>query len=244
LQVVIEGGFDGGRCGVRDVDTALTVAEAVRARAPYLKLAGVGGFEGLLQYRPAAERDGAVRQFLNFLADVAGKCDGLGYFDDIEEVILTAGGSAFYDLVAATFEGARLSRPTRVVIRSGCYLTHDSGLYDRLFEDLLRRDPGAERAGLSFEPALEVWSHVLSTPEPGLVILSAGRRDFGHDAGYPRLVKHARPGRPGTPLDLRGLRGCRVVAVSDQHAHVRVPEGHGFRVGSRSDAPRAGAGQY
>ena len=39
LNVLIEGGLAGGRCGVRDVGTAVTVAEAVRTAGAHLALA-------------------------------------------------------------------------------------------------------------------------------------------------------------------------------------------------------------
>ena len=56
LNVLVEGGLPGGRCGVRDVHTAVEVAEAVRAAGAHLALAGVEGFEGLSQYRGTGDR--------------------------------------------------------------------------------------------------------------------------------------------------------------------------------------------
>ena len=44
-----------------------------------------------------------------------------------------------------------------------------------------------------FEPALEVWARVVSRPEPGLVLLDAGRRDVSHDAGLPVPLAWSRP---------------------------------------------------
>jgi D-serine dehydratase len=225
VQVLLEGGFAGGRCGVRDVETAVAVAEAVRAHAPHLSLVGVEGFEGLLQYREPERREIEVRSFISFLVEIAENLDEAGLFDG-PEVLLTAGGSAFYDLVAEGLGSASLARPTRVVLRSGCYLTHDSGIYDRLLDDLHRRT-GSQ--ALTFEPALEVWAHVLSTPEPELLILSAGRRDFGQDAGNPVPVKHVARGA-GAPRPLHGSEWA-VAGVSDQHAHVKCPRGHGVEVG-------------
>jgi D-serine dehydratase len=113
-----------------------------------------------------------------------------------------------------------------VVLRSGCYLTHDSGIYDRLLRDLHRRT-GSQ--ALAFEPALEVWAQVLSTPEPDLLILSAGRRDFGQDAGNPVPVKHVARGA-ATPRRLPAAEWA-VAGVSDQHAHVKCLRGHGVEVG-------------
>jgi D-serine dehydratase len=225
LNVLIEGGLAGGRCGVRDVGTAVTVAEAVRAAGAHLALVGVEGFEGLVQYREAGRREADVRQFLGFLADIAEALDDRDLFE-VGEVLLSAGGSAFYDLVIEELKQTRLRRPPKVILRSGCYLTQDWGAYDALLADIHRRTESAEPA---LEPALEVWAQVLSIPEPELIILSAGRRDFGQDAGNPVALTHVRRGS----AERRPLREAdwRMTAVSDQHAHMTVPPGHGVEVG-------------
>jgi D-serine dehydratase len=225
LNVLIEGGLAGGRCGVRDVGTAVTVAEAVRAAGAHLALVGVEGFEGLVQYREAGRREADVRQFLGFLADIAEALDDRDLFE-VGEVLLSAGGSAFYDLVIEELKQTRLRRPPKVILRSGCYLTQDWGAYDSLLADLHRRTGSAEPA---LEPALEVWAQVLSIPEPELIILSAGRRDFGQDAGNPVALTHVRRGS----AERRPLREAdwRMTAVSDQHAHMTVPPGHGVEIG-------------
>jgi D-serine dehydratase len=234
VNVLVEGGLAGGRCGVRDVETAVSVAEAVRAAGSQLALVGVEGFEGLLQFREAGRRSADAREFLRFLVSIAETLDGRGLFSagsaasagSAGEVLLSAGGSAFYDLVIEELSAARLSRPARVILRSGCYLTQDWGLYDGLLADLHQRSGSAEPA---LEPALEVWTQVLSVPEPDRVILSAGRRDFGQDAGNPVALTHVRRGSAVG----RSLReaGWQMTAVSDQHAHMTVPAGHGVSVG-------------
>jgi D-serine dehydratase len=225
LNVFVEGGLAGGRCGARDVGTAVAVAEAVRAAGAYLALAGVEGFEGLVQYREPGRRETGVREFCRFLVGIAETLDGRGLFE-AGDVLLSAGGSAFYDLVIEELKAARLGRPSRVILRSGCYLTQDWGLYGGLLADIHRRTGSPEPA---LEPALEVWSQVLSTPEPGLVILSAGRRDFGQEAGNPVALAHVRRGT----AELRSLAeaGWQMTGVSDQHAHMTVPAGHGVEVG-------------
>jgi D-serine dehydratase len=225
VKVLLEGGLAGGRCGVRDVATAVTVAEAVRTAGPHLALAGVEGFEGLAQYRDASHRENDVREFLRFLARIAETLDARGLLQ-AAPVLLSAGGSAFYDLVIDQLKAARLSRPHQVIVRSGCYLTQDWGAYAGLQADLQRRAGSADPV---LEPALEVWAQVLSAPEPGLVILSARRRDFGQDAGNPVALTHVRRGTTRR----RSLHdsGWQMTAVSDQHAHMTVPPGHGAEVG-------------
>jgi D-serine dehydratase len=225
VNVLIEGGVAGRRCGVRDVATAVAVAEAVRAAGPRLALAGVEGFEGLAVSREPGRGEDEVRAFLGFLTDIALALDGRGLFE-AGAVLLSAGGSAFFDLVIESLLGIRLSRPHQVVLRSGCYVTQDFGLYERLLDDVHRRSGSADPA---LEAALEVWAQVLSVPEPGLVIVSAGRRDFGQDAGNPVALAHVRRGA-GSLRSLRGA-GWTMAAASDQHAHLAAPPGHGVEVG-------------
>jgi D-serine dehydratase len=144
-------------------------------------------------------------------------------------VILSAGGSSYYDLVASIFATAGLRTPTSIVLRSGCYLTHDAGLYQREFLQIQQRSEVA--AGLSggLENALELWAYVISRPERRRIILGSGRRDFGHDAGPPVLLKHFRPGRDREPA--AAVAGCEIIAINDQHAHLIVPEDTDLRVG-------------
>ena len=225
VNVLIEGGLAGARCGVREVATAVEVAQAVRAAAPHLALVGVEGFEGLARARDDGDREPVVREFLAFLIQIAAALDQRDLFD-VPEVMLTAGGTAFPDVVIDVLTGARLSRPTRVMLRSGCYLSEDWGLYARALAEMhTRTGSGAPH----LEPALEVWAQVLSVPEPGLLILSAGRRDFGQDAGNPIALTHV----PRGTAERRSLRaaGWTMAAVSDQHAHLTVPPGHGVAVG-------------
>jgi D-serine dehydratase len=225
VNVLIEGGMPGGRCGVRDVAAAVGVAEAVRAAGPRLALVGVEGFEGLAQSRDPGRREADVREFLGFLTRIAAALDGRGLFGT-GQVLLSAGGSAFYDLVIEELTAIRLGKPHRVLLRSGCYVTLDWGAYAGLLDDIHRRSGSAEPV---LEPALEVWTQVLSVPEPGLIILSAGRRDFGQDAGNPTALTHVRRGS----AERRSLRdaGWRMAAASDQHAHMTAPPGHGVEVG-------------
>ncbi|SMF53289.1 D-serine dehydratase [Tistlia consotensis] len=219
LCVLLEAGVAGGRTGCRDRETALAVARAVRA-APHLALAGVEGFEGLIQGESEAAREAAVAAFLEVLAGLAEACDAEGLFE-ADRVLLTAGGSSFFDLVAGRLGAVRLSRPSQVVTRSGCYLTHDSGLYGKAFARMLERSPDLAELGEGPRPALELWSLVQSRPEPGKAILSFGKRDAGFDAGLPVPERWHRPGGAGAPEAL--APGHRVTKLHDQHAELALP---------------------
>ena len=60
---------------------------------------------------------------------------------------------------------------------------------------------------------------MVSRPEPGLVLLDAGRRDVSHDAGMPVPLAWSRPAEPGR----RELTDAQVPGLSDQHTFVAIP---------------------
>jgi D-serine dehydratase len=93
-------------------------------------------------------------------------------------------------------------------------------MYQVQLQKLDQREGLAPGQGL--RPALEIWSVVQSRPEPGLAILTMGKRDASHDAGLPVPLFRHRPG-PGAPRALPA--GCEIVKMNDQHAYLRLPEG-------------------
>lgn len=225
LQVLLEAGIPGGRTGARSMEQGMAVARAVREAAPHLALRGVEGFEGLTS-GTRQEAETQVRAQLELLVALAKACEAEALFG-AGEILLTAGGSAFYDMVIARLHQAGLARATRVVTRSGCYLTHDSASYRRFFADIADRTPSA-MAGGGPRPALEVWAYVQSRPEPGKVLLTMGKRDIGADEMPPAETWY-RPGTAGLPAAVPP--GHRVVGFNDQHCHMLVPENSPLQVG-------------
>jgi D-serine dehydratase len=225
LQVLLEGGMVGQRTGVRDRETGLRVARAVKTAEPYLALRGVEGFEGLVHGASRAENEATVRGFLDLLVDLAHDCEEAGLFAP-GEVLLSAGGSAFYDMAVARLVHAGLRAPTRVLTRSGCYLTHDSVSYRRFFADIVDRTPEAASSG-GLLPALEVWAYVQSRPEPGKVLLTMGKRDISADD--PPLAQTWF--RPGTDAPQPMPPGHVVTGLNDQHCHMTVPADSPLQVG-------------
>ncbi|HTW54779.1 MAG TPA: hypothetical protein VME45_23035 [Stellaceae bacterium] len=226
LQVLLEGGYPGGRTGCRDLAAALDVTRAVKEAGPVLALRGVEGFEGLFHGATAEETAGQVARFLDFLVAIAVEASHEDLFAP-GPLILSAGGSAFYDLVAKRFGDAGIDREIMVLIRSGCYLTHDSVLYREAFADLVARSRELAALGPGLLPALEVWAYVQSRPEPGKVLLTMGKRDVSYDE-LPVPLSWCRPGdaRPRAIGD-----GHVVAGLNDQHCHVSVPAGSPLRVG-------------
>jgi D-serine dehydratase len=219
LRVLVEIGVAGARTGCRTLAGALAVAQAIAA-APGLVLAGVEAFEGVLPDTTA------VTSLMTRVIEAAQAFDARGLFPG--EIVLSAGGSAFFDLVAAGFSSIRLSRPVLRVLRSGCYLTQDHFGYARDFARVLREQRLAVPPG-GLEPALEVWSYVQSRPDVNKVLLTLGKRDVGHDAGLPRPIRWFRPGRMPAPATIPD--GCSITSLNDQHAHMKIAPEAPFEVG-------------
>ena len=207
VQVCVELGAPGARTGCRDLDGADEVAAAVLA-SPRLSLVGVAGYEAALGHDVSGPGVAVVTEYLMRLRQtaqhLAGRCE-------TDDVIVTAGGSTHFDLVADLLAG-----DWRTVLRSGCYLTHDDGLY-RDTSPLTR--PGSAAGG--FKAALSVWAQVCSRPEPGLALLTMGRRDVSFDQSLP-VPKQIRTAA-GWSSD--GLAGYEVFKLNDQHAFLALPPG-------------------
>lgn len=228
LQVFTEGGVAGRRAGCRTMDDAMAVAQAVARNAPLLALRGVEGFEGTISGPDPRENAAAVAQFMDFLGEIALRCAADGLFAD-GEIILSAGGSAYFDIVAAKLAKLDLGRPSRVLLRSGCYLTHDSAMYAGMARQLHARAPELALLGEPLRPALEVWAHVLSRPERDRVIIGLGKRDASYDAGLPMPLFWSRPGSGAQLHVLDG--GHEAFEINDQHLFVRVPADTPLEVG-------------
>jgi D-serine deaminase-like pyridoxal phosphate-dependent protein len=224
LDVLIELGIQGGRAGARDQAAAVAVAQAV-AGSSRLRLAGVSGYEGGIVGATDADRVAAVREFCHRLVRLAGELRQRELIEATPErpIILSAGGSVFFDDVVAVLAGKQddLARtPTEVVIRSGCYVTHDHGLYSR-------ETPAARGGdGPDLTPALEVWGRVISRAEPTRAIIDVGRRDISYDQELPRALWR-RPAAGGSASDLTAA----VVALNDQHAFLDLSEDENLAVG-------------
>jgi D-serine dehydratase len=226
LPLLVELGMQGKRAGCRSDAAALALAHAV-ARAPGLQLAGFEGYEGLQVTDDRAGDIAAVEAFLARLTGLARQADAGQLFMGRSNILLTAGGSGYFDVVARHFKGIDdLSRPVLPILRSGCYLTSDHGSYLRQIGALNAREAAcchpAPAADDGLRPALEVWSMVQSCPEPGLAILTMGKRDASYDIELPIPLQWHRPGA-AKPAGLPA--GSVIFKMNDQHAYLRLPAG-------------------
>ncbi len=216
VDVVVElAAGEGARTGVRTEAECAAVADAV-AGARALRLVGVAGYEGEV---PQADPE-RVRAWLRRLVALAVDFDEAGRFAGLDEIVVSAGGSAWFDAVADVFaEVPELSAPALKLLRSGAYVSHDDGHYQRLTP--FNRVPG--EGGL--EPAFRLWTQVVSRPSAEQAFTNAGKRDAAYDLDLPvaRVVRRDGVERPATGIEVTGL--------SDQHAWLRTSSEADLEVG-------------
>ncbi|MFL6532035.1 MAG: amino acid deaminase [Pseudomonas sp.] len=221
LNVMIEYGIVGGRCGCRTEAEVLALAEAIGAQ-PALALTGIEGYEGVIHGDHAIS---GIRQFAASLVGLAMQLQDSGAFA-IAKPIITASGSAWYDLIAESFEARNAQGRFLSVLRPGSYVAHDHGIYKEAQCCVLERRSDLHEG---LRPALEIWAHVQSMPEPGFAVIALGKRDVAYDAGLPVPLKRYKPDTDSVTGD--DVSACKVTAVMDQHAFMTVAPGVELRVG-------------
>ena len=215
LKVLVDLGQPGGRAGCRSVGEAVSVAKAAAA-APALQLAGAAGYEGSIGHDDSGATLTAVAEFCRDLRRLG---EQIAAFPGCQEgYLLSAGGSAFFDVVVRelTAPGSDGPAPT-VVLRSGAYISYDHGFYERIA-------PGTrpDRPGPGFRPAFELWATVLSTPEPGLAIIGAGRHHVAFDQDMPVPLRIRPAGAPQADADRAA--GMHISSLDDQHGYLRTAD--------------------
>ncbi len=221
IRVLLELGVPGGRSGVRTEAQLASVLQALDGTNSTVLLGGVEIYEGVV------DEEGAVRSFLDRAIVLTRTLLSEGRFER-QPALLSGAGSAWYDVVAESFAAAGFGDAVDLVLRPGCYLTHDVGAYRRAQEDILRRNPVARQMHGGLAPALQVWAYVQSVPEPNLAIIGLGKRDAAFDAGMPLPASRF---RPGESKPRQAPPNWSVTRLMDQHAYLQIASTDDVQVG-------------
>jgi len=222
LRILLEYGVEGGRTGLRSPRQEAEVLAAIQRWPQALHLVGVEIYEGVLQ------QEAEIRAFLQSVVARTRELAARALFRE-EQIILSGAGSAWYDVVADEFSSPDLGQPLQVLLRPGCYLTHDVGIYRHAEQRIQANNPVAREMGRSLLPALQLWAYVQSVPESGRAIIALGKRDAAFDAGLPQVSLHYRPGSGQPPL--AAPADWTVSAMMDQHAFLQLPPDADLQVG-------------
>ncbi|MBD1557279.1 amino acid deaminase [Vibrio sp. S9_S30] len=222
INVLIEYGIAGGRCGVRHPESMQKMAMMIRG-LPGVELHGVEFYEGAIPKCEDSER--RIRYFIGSAVELTLSFKQQGLIKR-QCPILTGAGSAWYDVVAECFTN---QSHLTAIIRPGCYLIHDKGIYQDAQHTVMARSQRdnsvACQMGGDLMSSLELWAYVLSIPEPGKAIIGMGKRDVAFDAGLPipeRAYRH------GEAVSVEGLTATDIM---DQHTFLAIPEYSDLTVG-------------
>jgi D-serine dehydratase len=220
LNVLIELGVEGGRAGIRNDAQLQELLHSLERHKDALALRGVEVYEGVLK-----EED-EIRAFLRKACDLTVKLAAEERF--VGKPVLTGAGSAWFDVVAEEFTAAAAATGAEIVLRPGCYLTHDAGNYRQAQLRMEKSNPVACKLQPGLETALHVWAYVQSIPEERKAIVGLGRRDAAFDSGLPIPTLHYRPGNAAPVL---APTHWEVSKLMDQHAFLAIEPGDDVRVG-------------
>jgi D-serine dehydratase len=215
LALLIEFGVAGGRCGCRTEAQVMALATQIDS-LPALSLAGIEFYEGVVK---GTAPDQGVRQLVKQATSLVHSLSQQRLLSYPTQLISGA-GSVWYDLVAEELAAAQLPEHINLVLRPGCYISHDQGIYQQAQQQVMARSNLACSLGEDLQNALELAVYVQSLPEPGLAVLSFGKRDAAFDAGLPQAIALYRNGE----LQSIQLQHCETIKVMDQHAFWRYNE--------------------
>ena len=221
LNVLLELGVVGGRTGVRDDAQLESVLAALSRWSHSLVLAGVEVYEGVLK------QEAEVHAFLERAVGVTRRLAEQKRFQRAP-FLLSGAGSLWYDVVAEVFAAAGLGRSAEIVLRPGCYLTHDVGAYREAQARILQHNPVARRMHSGLVPALHLWAYVHSVPEPNRAIVGLGKRDAAFDSGLPTPALYFRPSQQApTPAPAH----WSLSKMMDQHSYLDIAGADQLRPG-------------
>jgi D-serine dehydratase len=227
ISVLVELGA--GRAGARD-RAAIEAVNAAVVAAKGLTIGGVATYEGAVATPDTEETAQAIAKLMARTIEAFALVRSAA---PRRPLILSAGGSAYFDVVAAALVPvAQRDGNASVILRSGALFFADHGIYARAFAEIDRRgglviDGVRRSAPESFRPALTLWAEVLSRPESGLAICGFGMRDASFDQGLPVALRVYRDG-----VEQRGLaEALTVTRLNDQHAFVTIAEDSPLAVG-------------
>lgn len=223
LNVLIEYGVGGGRAGCRSKSQVLALAKKAHELAG-VSLAGLAFYEGVIN---TTNTESAIVAFAQQVSELASHIEQLRLFNS-ETVVITGAGSAWYDLVCEGLSDLTNSPRYDVVIRPGCYLIQDTGIYQQAHQALRARSQLACSIDGDLSSGLALWAYITSTPEPGRAIVGFGKRDVAFDAGLPtpeRLVSTLT--KQSQTLDTNWV----ITKIMDHHAMLSYPVNCSVAVG-------------
>ncbi|EKT4503533.1 alanine racemase [Pseudomonas alloputida] len=211
-----------GRGGVEDPVVAERLIQRIgRTRAPGIQCIGVAAYEGTAMRETQEETEAVLKELFDRVASAFKALrESVG---DERKLILSAGGSTFFDYVIRMSGPIVENDPNAfLLLRSGaCYFSDNGRIRQRLMKIADRGLLGQAVSQVirgAFHPALRLWAEVISQNSDNQAICGLGLRDASHDQGLPVPLQLW---RDGTAISL--LEGiAETTKLNDQHSFVQL----------------------
>ena len=243
INVLVEVGGFGKRSGVRQTTDALALAREV-STLNTVNLAGVAAYEGVFLDPTQNDDRSEVRKYLQQatevfaeIAEIKERADNaenaeIANLTPSSPPIFSAGGSACFDDVVAVCGPTVRAHNGELVLRSGCYLSHDHGIYSTISPFAAPTNLHLHPKHQSFQPALELVGQVTSRPEATLALIDIGKRDASFDEGLPQPLWWCKPNRREQAASRKQAADTwRVFKLMDQHMCMEVKPADALAVG-------------
>ena len=227
FQILIEVGYRDARTGVRnvaDLHNLIVALREMKEAGSRLRLCGVEAYEGSIT-GTHEDRKVRISEYIAFALETYEVLlvSGLG-LEEEKAPVFTAGGSSTFDIVTNAYNAFEFSSRPPLWLRGGVASIYDHRIYRERLREMDERNGfvlnGETTSAVeTFRPALSLWAVVQSLPQPGMVILAAGLRDFPHDAGLPIVLEHWRDGSLVRAFDLDDTPFI-IEKAMDHHAYL------------------------
>ncbi|WP_105168700.1 amino acid deaminase [Pseudoalteromonas sp. T1lg23B] len=223
LNILLEVGIENGRCGVRSQAQTLELLDVCQ-QFKALNVCGLSFYEGVVAAEQAVEHINTLVEKIIAIAVQIQQRQGFA----LANPIITGAGSAWYDVVAKALNASKSREQFTYVLRPGCYLIHDTGIYQSAQQQVVQRCQLACDINGALISGLYIWAYVVSRTQSDQVIIGLGKRDAAFDAGLPtaELVF-----TPATQKLENAPSAWRVTHIMDQHCMMNVAPDCTLKVG-------------
>lgn len=228
VKILLEWGKSEWRTGFYTHEQVKKATKYLLEHNNFLDLCGFEGYEGMASI--AQDKQVVINNVNDFLSSLVSMTDSLNTVNrkTKKPLILSIGGSEYLDLVRESC--GSITDRFKIVIRSGCYITHDHGYYAQKLAEAQDRMKSKNSIPV-FEPALELWAVVQSFQKKGKAILTFGKRDGPYDLGLPKPLYLLREGQ--TMENREPLEAAEITNIDDQHAYLKYSNSTELHVGDK-----------
>ena len=234
LRILIETGFQNSRNGVRNLNSLNILTGKIIKLPSNFIFCGILFYEGAVSEKNYKKTINKVNKFISFSLKAFDYLLKNNFFSN-EEIILSGGGSEYFDLIINSFQKYKNIKNIRLIIRPGTFIAYGHGHYLKSIENIDKRgtlfiNKKNIKATNLFNPSLELWGHIISMQDSNRAILNFGKRDVHYDRGYPIPLSIYRKGKLFQKINPKQNK-YKIYKMSDHHAFLYFTNDQDIRIG-------------